>query len=190
MSDLFLRCYRFTMREEGGFVSAAQAARIGDAGSATNFGISLRAVVSLDADKDGKLDFDLDGDGDVDEADIRALDNFPEKRQEFYRDRYWSPVRASEMPWPWCLLSFDAAVNHGPGGAALLLQRAVYVTPDGAFGPKTLAAIRAAAPSMVREFIAQRGVLFARLYAKDTHRPILGWNRRLAQLHDEARGEP
>jgi lysozyme family protein len=186
MADLFPRCYRRMSLFEGGFVSAAEAERIGDGGGATNWGVSLRAVVGLDVNKDGVLDFDLDGDNDVDEADIRALDEHPEKREEFYRNQYWSPIRAREMPWPWCLLAFDAAVNHGVAGATLILQRAVGAVPDGVLGSKTLWSIVIAKTELIDEYVAQRGTLFAKLYAKDQRRPILGWMRRLATLYREA----
>lgn len=189
MIDVFARCYAITMPLEGGFISQAQADRIGDGGGATNFGISLRAVVTLDLDHDGKLDFDLDGDGDVDEADIRALSLHPEKRAEFYRSQYWEKVKADEMPWPWCLFAFDAAVNHGPGAATVLIQKAVGVEPDGRMGPITIAAIHGAPNEATTEFIAQRAFLYARLFARDTRRPILGWSRRNAALHAEAMTE-
>lgn len=30
-----------------------------------------------------------------------------------YRTRYWDPSRAIHLPWPMCLVHFDAWVNHG-----------------------------------------------------------------------------
>lgn len=191
MSDLFLRCVRFSLsdRIEGGFISEAAAARIGDRGGATNRGVARAFVQTIDRNGDGVLDFDLDGDGDVDESDIRALDGHPELVHDFYRHEYWNRVRADQMPFPWCLLAFDAAINHGVAGASVLLQRAVGARADGQVGTKTLAAIRTSTPDAVVEYVAQRGRLFALLYAKDERRPILGWNRRLALLHKEAGSE-
>lgn len=71
---------------------------------------------------------------------------------EIYRVLYWEKSKADMLPYPLCTLHFDAAVNHGVGGAAKLLQRTVndYATKasldvrvdvDGAVGPKTLAAL-------------------------------------------------
>lgn len=72
--------------------------------------------------------------------------------EEIYRVFYWEESKADMMPYPLCTLHFDAAVNHGVGGAAKLLQRAinnyaakagldVRVEVDGAVGPKTLSAL-------------------------------------------------
>ena len=72
--------------------------------------------------------------------------------EEIYRVFYWEESKADMMPYPLCTLHFDAAINHGVGGAAKLLQRAinnyaakagldVRVEVDGAVGPKTLSAL-------------------------------------------------
>ena len=72
--------------------------------------------------------------------------------EEIYRVFYWEESKADMLPYPLCTLHFDAAVNHGVGGAAKLLQRTinnyaakagldVCVDVDGAVGPKTLAAL-------------------------------------------------
>lgn len=62
---------------------------------------------------------------------------------------YWEPAHCDVMRWPLDLLHFDAAVNHGVGGAGLLLQRAINAVEryealvvDGAVGPKTLVALQ------------------------------------------------
>lgn len=71
---------------------------------------------------------------------------------EIYRVLYWEKSKADKMPDPLCILHFDAAVNHGVGGAGALLQKTinnyaakagldVRVDVDGAVGPKTLAAL-------------------------------------------------
>ena len=72
--------------------------------------------------------------------------------EEIYRVFYWEESKADMLPYPLSTLHFDAAVNHGVGGAAKLLQRAinnyaakagldVRVDVDGAVGPKTLSAL-------------------------------------------------
>ena len=202
--DLFPRCFAITNhleggdREDGGLVTEATAARIHDPGGATAYGMSRRALVGVDIDGDGRMDFDLDADGDVDEADLRILIDMkragdPRADQliwNFYRDGYWRKVHADVMPWPWCLLAYDAAVNHGPAAAVVLLQRAVRVKDDGIAGPATLAAIRTAfMPAGLVEFVAQRAFLYARIYAHDTAKPVLGWLRRDARIHQIAATE-
>src|SRR5690606_18718456 len=57
-----------------------------------------------------------------------------------YYKRYWVPSRAADLPPPLALMHFDAAVNHGVGNAARMLQRSLGVTVDGIIGPQTLAA--------------------------------------------------
>lgn len=59
-----------------------------------------------------------------------------------YRERYWRPCRAPELPPPLALFHFDTAVNMGVGTAARLMQRALGVEADGEIGPITLAAAR------------------------------------------------
>lgn len=72
--------------------------------------------------------------------------------EEIYRVMYWEESKADMMPYPLCTLHFDAAVNHGVGGAAKLLQRTINnyaakagldarVEVDGAVGSKTLSAL-------------------------------------------------
>ena len=72
--------------------------------------------------------------------------------EEIYRVFYWEESKADMLPYPLCTLHFDAAVNHGVGGAGKLLQKTlnnyaqkaglnVRVDVDGAVGPKTLAAL-------------------------------------------------
>lgn len=90
----------------------------------------------------------------------RQMPDLPEKVEdlrrepaaEIYRVLYWEASKADMMPYPLSTLHFDAAVNHGVGGAGKLLQRTinnyaqkagldVRVDVDGAVGPKTLSAL-------------------------------------------------
>lgn len=211
--DPWPRCYHFLWEREGGFLSAAEAKRIGDRGGATFSGIALATVVRLDADGDGRLDFDLDHDGDVDEADIALLKDHPEKIESFYRERYWIPSRAPELPWPWPLYLLDGAVNHGVQAAVFMAQKAVGAKADGIIGPATLRAIAAAGVYQQQGYLIERSSLYLRLtlremvetatregqllygalqeYRKGTRKPLLyaGWQRRLFELQAEA-GRP
>lgn len=62
-----------------------------------------------------------------------------------YRQRYWKPCRAAELPAGLALIHFDAAVNHGVGASARILQEAVGAAIDGEIGPLTLSAAHATA---------------------------------------------
>ena len=56
----------------------------------------------------------------------------------------WSQALCNTLPHPLGWVHFDAVVNCGPERAVKLLQLAVGERADGAFGPKTAAAIRKA----------------------------------------------
>jgi len=79
-----------------------------------------------------------------DEAEMRSLT--PEKVEPLYKKKYFDAVRGDELPVGLDYLMFDFAVNAGPGRAIKVMQSAVGVTPDGGFGPMTLAAVQAIDP--------------------------------------------
>ena len=103
--------------------------------------------------------------------------------QAIYYDKYWTPLHADSLPNSLALLVFDAGVNCGVSRAIQWLQVAAGCTPDGAFGPKTLAAVDASAGDglgLCAEFLAQRLTWMAGL---PTWRVLgLGWARRLCNL--------
>lgn len=168
---------------EGGFVD-----NVNDPGGATYVGITAPAVVGLDLDKDGRLDFDLDGDGDVDEDDIRALASSPQREEKvaaFY-GRIWNVV--GELWWPADLLAFDAIVHHGEKAGIALLQKALWLKPDGIIGPQTLEqARRVPASTLLRAYYTERAELFRRICNKreKSRGFLLGWLNRLALLKEE-----
>ena len=100
-----------------------------------------------------------------------------------YRRDYWDPVGGDSLPPPLALLVFDAAVNNGVSRAVRWLQTAAGVPPDGAMGPRTLAAVAAQAGQdveLLAEFQAQRLLFMAGLPTWRTFG--LGWARRLCRL--------
>ena len=123
----FERALHFTFDNEGG--SSNHPA---DRGGATNMGITASTLARA-----------------YEQELVRCRDVSRLKRDEaaiIYKAYYWQPSYADQMPWPLCALHFDAAVNHGLGGAARLLQRALNLygaglTVDGAIGPRTLKAL-------------------------------------------------
>ena len=58
-----------------------------------------------------------------------------------YRSDYWLTAHCDDLPDKLAMCVFDAAVNHGPGKAIRLLQRALNVPVDGLFGPRTKKAL-------------------------------------------------
>jgi lysozyme family protein len=88
-----------------------------------------------------------------DEAEMRGLT--PEKVEPLYKKKFWDAVRADELPVGLDYLMFDFGVNAGPGRAIKVMQSAVGVTPDGGFGPMTLAAVQAIDPVELIEKFSQ-----------------------------------
>lgn len=101
--------------------------------------------------------------------------------QRIYRERYWTAVRAEELPPAVRYAVFDAAVNSGVRQAVRWLQRAVGVADDGVIGPVTLAAVRDRDPqALAANMLGQRLRFMTDLptwghFGK-------GWARRVADL--------
>lgn len=116
-----------------------------DPGGPTNQGITLGVYaawrgISLDATNAAAL-----------KDELRRIQ--PETVRAIYRKRYWEPSGAGEFAQGLALMHFDAAVNHGVGGAIRMLQEAVGATIDGEIGPETKTAIaRAAAGDLVARY--------------------------------------
>jgi uncharacterized protein (TIGR02594 family) len=125
--DTFDACLAHVLAMEGGWTDDPV-----DPGGPTNFGITLATYAAYThADVTAQTFPGL-------KADLRAIT--PEMVRALYNERYWQPSKARQLPPPLGLMHFDAAVNHGVGGAARLLQRALDVPVDGDIGPETLAA--------------------------------------------------
>jgi lysozyme family protein len=118
-----------------------------------------------------------------DEAEMRSLT--PEKVDPLYKKKYWDAVRADDLPVGLDYLMFDFAVNAGPGRAIKLLQTAVGVTPDGGFGPMTLAAVQAIDPVELIEKFSQAKEEF---YRSLSQFPTFGkgWLNRVADVKVKA----
>ncbi|MEG1501982.1 MAG: glycosyl hydrolase 108 family protein [Synergistaceae bacterium] len=123
----------FVFGSEGGYSN-----HLSDKGGATNMGIThgtLSKAYSLRI---------------VNHKDVTKLTR--EEASNIYQALYWNPSKSNKMPEPLCTLHFDAAVNHGVGGAGKLLQRtinnyakkagiALTLKVDGAVGARTLAGL-------------------------------------------------
>lgn len=145
-----------------------------DPGGATKWGISL-SLARYDLAR-----FDLDGDGDVDADDIRILTR--EDAVVAYRDVFWRPTRAAELPLYLALPVFDMAVNQGQRAAIRCLQRAVGASADGIIGPNTIrqALVRNDHERVAAEFLARRCKKYAEIRTVGTFG--LGWMRRAVAI--------
>ena len=123
------------LQSEGGFVNHPS-----DPGGMTNLGVT-------------KATWENWVGRESDEAEMRGLT--PEKVEPLYKKKYWDAVRGDELPMGLDYLMFDFAVNAGAGRAIKTLQTAVGVTPDGGFGPMTMAAVQAVDPNELIERFSQ-----------------------------------
>jgi lysozyme family protein len=121
MKQNFDECLNMLLAHEGGFSNHSQ-----DPGGMTNLGVT-KAVYEAWVGHP------------VDEKKMRALT--PADVAPLYRKKYWNVVRGDELQAGLDYTIFDYAVNSGNGRAIKALQSCVGVPADGAFGPKTFAAV-------------------------------------------------
>jgi lysozyme family protein len=129
------KSFELMLKSEGGFVNHPS-----DPGGMTNLGVT-------------KATWENWVGRESDEAEMRGLT--PEKVEPLYKNKYFDAVRGDELPMGLDYLMFDFAVNAGAGRAIKTLQTAVGVTPDGGFGPMTMAAVQAVDPVELIERFSQ-----------------------------------
>ena len=149
-----------------------------DPGGPTNLGITLGVYA---ASKGMELS---DANRDALKAELRSLT--PLAARPIYHTRYWVPSRAGALPPALGLIHFDAAVNHGVGNAARMLQEVLGVTIDGEIGPETL---RAARTQSLDDTIARYADIRRARYRSLGHfwRFGRGWLRRVDRTVTAAR---
>lgn len=133
-SPAFDRCLPLTLTEEGGNSNDPH-----DPGGRTHKGIIQREYDAYRRRKGLSL-----------QSDYAMSDD---EVREIYWTEYWLPHCPSLRPGV-DLSYFDNCVNEGPLRATKLLQQALHVQADGVWGPKTQAAVDAAADSaaLIKEF--------------------------------------
>ena len=148
---LFGRVLTHVLAMEGGWSNDPA-----DPGGATNFGITIgdyaryRGVTLSDTNRSAL------------EANLRSINR--DTVRAIYRDRYWVPARCPDLPAAPAVMHFDAAVNHGIGRAARMLQEAARTTIDGEIGPATLTAVRAADEiALIERYADVRRMAYRRL---------------------------
>jgi uncharacterized protein (TIGR02594 family) len=151
LPETFEQALVHVLRMEGGWTDDPY-----DPGGPTNFGITLATLATHTKTAVTALTFPGL------KADLRTIS--PATVRTIYFERYWQPCRAQLLPPALALMHFDAAVNHGVGGAARLLQRALRVEADGEIGPQTFAAAAAQPLSnSLENYAVQRRALYRRL---------------------------
>ena len=101
-----------------------------------------------------------------------------------YKDMFWDVIRIDDMPLEVRHVAFDMCVNHGPGNAVKLLQRACMVlaykvTADGKIGPATLSALHSAVikfgdKELMHAIVDQRAAFYEAIIKND---PVQKANR-------------
>jgi lysozyme family protein len=130
------KSFELMLKSEGGYVNNPA-----DPGGMTNLGVT-------------KATWENWVGRESDEAEMRGLT--PEKVEPLYKKKYWDAVRGDEIEnGGVAYLLFDFAVNAGVGRSIKTLQTAVGVTPDGGFGPMTMAAVQAIDPVELIEKFSQ-----------------------------------
>ncbi|CCG43307.1 glycoside hydrolase family 108 protein [Magnetospirillum molischianum] len=130
-----------------------------DRGGITNFGVSLRYA------RGKGLVMDLNHDGVVDEKDILLVT--PPRAIELFVEDFFTAPHFDKLPESVQEQMFDMAVNFGPGGAGIVLQRALNalgygpLAEDGGVGPKTQTAATLADAADRRGLV--NGVVAARI---------------------------
>lgn len=160
MQSNFHDALQKVLHHEGGFVNHPK-----DPGGATNLGVTKRVWEEWTRHK-------------CDVEDIKKLT--PEDVTPLYKKKYWDIAGCDSLPAGVDYVVFDFAVNAGPGRAVKTLQAAVGATPDGALGPKTLAAVSAlGADEVVKRFSQERENFYRSLPTFDVFGK--GWLRRIAE---------
>jgi lysozyme family protein len=167
MQSNFETCLALMLAHEGGFVNHPQ-----DPGGMTNLGVTKRVWEEWVGHE-------------VDEKQMRALTH--EMVAPLYKRKYWDAVRADELVAGVDYCVFDVAVNSGPGRAVKFLQSCVGTTPDGGFGPRTLAAVKEAEKDparLIEMYCAKRLEFLQSLKTFETFGK--GWSRRVQEVKDKA----
>jgi lysozyme family protein len=157
--------FKLMLKSEGGFVNHPS-----DPGGMTNLGVT-------------KATWENWVGRESDEAEMRGLT--PEKVEPMYKKKYFDAVRGDELPMGLDYLMFDFAVNAGAGRAIKTLQTAVGVTPDGGFGPMTMAAVQAVDPvDLIERFSQAKEDFYRSLTTFATFGK--GWLNRVADVKVKA----
>jgi lysozyme family protein len=159
------QAFALMLKSEGGYVNNPL-----DPGGRTNLGVTQAVWENWVGRK-------------VDEPEMRGLT--ADKVEPLYKKNYWDAVRGDELPVGLDYLVFDFGVNAGAGRSIKTLQTAVGVTPDGGFGPMTMAAVKAIDPVELIEKFSQAKEDF---YRSLSQFPTFGkgWLNRVADVKVKA----
>jgi lysozyme family protein len=121
----------------------------------------------------------------VTQDDMKALKKDDVK--PLYKKNYWDAVKGDDLPSGVDYAAFDFAINAGPAASRKMIQHALNVPADGAFGPATLSAIQAAnGKDLLQKFSEAKTAFYKSLPTFATYGA--GWLRRVADVEKVASG--
>jgi lysozyme family protein len=167
MQSNFENCLKLMLAHEGGYVNHPQ-----DPGGMTNLGVTKRVWEEWLGRP-------------TNEKEMRALT--PTMVKPLYKRKYWDAIRADELVDGVDYCVFDVAVNSGVGRAIKFLQQSVGATPDGGFGPITMALVKKAESdpvNLIELYCARRMEFLQSLRTFETFGK--GWSRRVAEVKEKA----
>lgn len=152
--ELFSRCIKVILRNEGGYVNHPN-----DPGGETNFGIAKKFYP---------------------EEDIKNMTK--ERATYLYYKDYWTPMNLKGLQNEELVLQvFDFGVNAGIKTSIRMLQRLVGVTDDGIIGKITTKVVNDQPIELVDKFKMRRKIFYMNLAAKKPKLQVFlrGWLRRV-----------
>jgi hypothetical protein len=165
MNNNWNNAFKLMLASEGGYVHHQS-----DPGGRTNLGVTQTTWENWIGRQSN-------------EAEMRGLT--PEKVEPMYKKKYWDAVRGDELPIGLDYLMFDFAVNAGAGRAIKTLQSSIGVTPDGGFGPITMAAMQTVDPvELIERFSQAKEDFYRSLNTFATFGK--GWLNRVADVKQKA----
>lgn len=146
---------------EGGYVNDPD-----DPGGATNFGVTIHTM--------RRLRLDLDRDGAITPADVRRLTRT--QAVDIFLEHYFKRPLIAELPQTLQASVFDMYVNAGSNAVKilqkLLVDMGYAVSVDGALGPQTLAAARAAYRKAAEHLVDAYGIARRNYYFRLADRRV------------------
>ena len=170
MTELFDKVMEHVFGEEGGWSDHPD-----DTGGKTMLGITLKTLKTARPDQN------------VTAETLRNLTVADAK--EVYREHYWTPVKALGLPSGLSTMMFDFCVNAGFPRSVKTLQKSIGTKADGAFGPKSKAALQNKIDTVgeievLNEYAYQRASFYYRLW--NFFRFGKGWTRRVMKTRSFA----
>jgi len=146
---------KFTLRWEGGYVNHPA-----DPGGATNKGVTKNVYDAYRRSKGMSLN------------DVRSITDA--EVHDIYEHGYWAKARCPTLTVDLDTVQFDTAVNMGVGRAVKFMQKSTGCVPDGAWGPKTAAAVADCDPgTTLKAYCDTREAFYEKLSA-ETSISVLG----------------